>query len=1131
MNGVVAFLAFVVAAEYLVIAVDIVPRLARIAHVDREIVLSARWGATCFFLGCAITHVFIGLQAVLPALGGAMDMATGGSAAAMTWGMGLPHVAQILGGAVFIGISRSRLEVSITSKEEASAARDLDHQLRWAMDNAPVGIAFAAAAKQPRYANSAYRDILGFASAGAVSIEVDVLEVVHPADRHIGVAAMERTQAGEPGDVEFRVVRPGGTVRWLRLRWSQMMSSAHPRVTTIVEDVTDRVTAESALAASELRFTQLASCISVGISHRQLQPPQFLWANAAYKEIVGINPAQETSTATDPAVALIHPDDRHAVMTRYWPRAQAGLVAQSEHRVLRPDGKVRWVRVTSNPVPDDDGGVNRVTATVEDITADKAFEAVVADERRRLRQAESIGRVGSWGRDLESGASNWSAGVFELFGLDSDDADGLRSRIRALIHPEDLVRLDTAAAACVSAGVPFQVRYRIHRANDGALRWMNARGEAGYRDGKCVWIGGSIADVTAQVAAEAAAVAAQSFQQAIFSASPDIISVWDFTTEAVTWANRSIGADLGYSPPEVAAIEHQERRILCHPDDQARVDETLAAARDSRDDRVFQVDYRMQQKDGTSRWFSLRTAPLNRDEKGRVNQIVNVIRDTTDAMATELELRHSALHDSLTGLPNRTLLIDRIESALARADREDTEVGILFCDLDGFKRVNDTGGHAAGDAVLVEVSERLRRSIRRSDSVARVGGDEFVIILEPSRPTRPALPEPRHGHDQNSAENVDETPADTLTMQEVAELAAGRIRAAIVAPVQHDDQAYSVSVSIGMTFAGRGSVADDVLRDADSAMYLAKQRGRDRFEIFDELSREEAARLAVVERALRNALGPEAQRQARLRVAFQPMFDLTDGHLVGFEALARLTSADGTSIPPDAFIPVAENTGMISGLGATVLDLGLAGLAQWRADHADAVPATLAVNLSARQAHQSDLHDLVIGTLAKYGLGPADLTLELTESILLDTGSAGMLQLSVLHDAGVGIAIDDFGTGYASLRYLTTLPISSVKVDRSFTAGLPTDETDATIVRAIAGLAAELGLTCVVEGIETTSQLAALPAGVLGQGYLLGRPTLEPADVAPWSPFRRPEQQSTTNGASAGTDQAGLKVLRAAAAR
>lgn len=291
--------------------------------------------------------------------------------------------------------------------------------------------------------------------------------------------------------------------------------------------------------------------------------------------------------------------------------------------------------------------------------------------------------------------------------------------------------------------------------------------------------------------------------------------------------------------------------------------------------------------------------------------------------------------------------------------------------------------------------------------------------------------------------------------------------------------------------------------DADSAMYLAKQRGRDRFEIFDDLSRAAAAERVLVEGALRNALGPPSRRQAELSVAYQPVFDLSDGHLAGFEALARLTSEDGTTIPPDAFIPVAENTGLISELGSTVLDLGLAGLARWRADHPHAErPATLAVNLSARQAHQSDLQEVVMGTLAAHGLHPADLTLELTESILLDTGSAGLGQLSALRDAGVGIAIDDFGTGYASLQYLTTLPITSLKVDKSFTGGLPGDETSSTIVRAIAALAAELGLTCVIEGIETMSQLAALPVGVLGQGYLLGRPTQVLADVVEWSPVR-----------------------------
>lgn len=215
---------------------------------------------------------------------------------------------------------------------------------------------------------------------------------------------------------------------------------------------------------------------------------------------------------------------------------------------------------------------------------------------------------------------------------------------------------------------------------------------------------------------------------------------------------------------------------------------------------------------------------------------------------------------------------------------------------------------------------------------------------------------------------------------------------------------------------------------------------------------------------------------------------------MSFAALARLTDAEGGPIPPDTFISVAEDSGLIAGLGEAVLDTALEGLVRWRSTHTGTPAATMGVNFSARQAQHVDMPALVLAALGRHGLQPADLTLELTESVLLEAGSSTLRQLTELHDAGVGISIDDFGTGYASLHYLTTLPVSSVKVDKSFTAGLLTNASSATVVRAVAALAAELGLGCTVEGIENEQQLNALPAGTLGQGFLLGRPTVEPED-------------------------------------
>jgi diguanylate cyclase (GGDEF)-like protein len=582
-------------------------------------------------------------------------------------------------------------------------------------------------------------------------------------------------------------------------------------------------------------------------------------------------------------------------------------------------------------------------------------------------------------------------------------------------------------------------------------------------------------DVTAERAVRDELATAKAFGDAVLSASPDITTIIDLGTGEASWESRSMGVPLGGTTGRGSAGRMPALQELVLPEDIELVLEANARIATLADGESITVRYRARALDGTYRWISRRTTPFTRTADGAVVQGVSSVRDVTDIVAAEEELRHHSLHDPLTGLANRVLLLDRVTSALDRAERAETRTVVLFCDLDGFKRINDSDGHAAGDAVLVEVAHRLQGVLRLGDSIARVGGDEFVILLDPTTTSEvTALP---HGR----------TDSETL-----AKLISERIRAALDVPIVHEGRSYVVSVSIGVTVADRGSTAESVLRDADTAMYRAKLLGRNRVEIFDADLRARALERSGVENALRLALDT-GRPTSSLTVAYQPVHDLATGRLVGFEALARLLDEDGVSVSPDAFIPVAEDTGLISALGARVLDEALGCLVRWRAAHTDETPATMAVNLSARQAQRPTLSDEVRAALGKYGLAASDLVLELTESVLLESASSTLRQLTELHDAGVSISIDDFGTGYASLRYLTTLPVNSVKVDRSFTAGMVTDRASASIVRAVAALAADLDLACIVEGIETIEQLVALPSGVQGQGFLLGRPHADPA--------------------------------------
>ena len=1097
MSVVVALLAFLVAVEYAVIAFYIVPRLAGVAQVEPHTVLFGRWGATAFLAGCAVTHTVIALQTLYPSLRGGMDMdmAASGSDTALLVEMVIPHVAQILGGAVFIWICKSRLEVNITSKQQAVEQRELDRQLKSAFHTAPLGIAFGSADNTkgdagPGYANPAYLAIFGYGADRALPSEKETLALVHPADRAAVIEATDSVRRGRSADHDLRIVRSDGINRWIHARWNPVTDDGGAlatRAVIMVEDITDRINAHAALRDSEQRFVQLADSVTVGINLRQLRPPKFLWANAAYRVIVGADPAQDASTPVDPALVLIHPEDQHRVLTQYWPAAQAGQVARSEHRVVRPDGQVRWVHVTSNPVLDGVGAVNRVAGTVEDITDRKTSEQIVLDERRRLNDAEAIGHLGSWERDLGTGELSWSSGMFSLWGIDQAGFDGDYTAAQEHIHPDDRPALEAAVEACINEGDPIGVRYRIRRIDDAATRWIDVRGEARYQNGRRVRIGGVLADVTEQVNAAAEARANHAFHEAVIGSSPDIIFVYDLATASITWTNRSLLDQLGY-PREPSAPEARIIDGLVPEEERDQVSAAMAAAADTAADNVIHLDHRLRAADGTDRWFSRRITAMRRDDEGRATELVGVLRDITAAMVAEHHLRHSALHDSLTGLPNRALLMDRLDGALVRSERTQREVSVLFCDLDGFKRINDNAGHAAGDQVLLEITRRLQSTLREGDTVARIGGDEFVILVEPWNRTG--------GNDQ---------PADPQADRALAIRIAERVGTAVRQPITIDGVEYGVSVSIGITYGNHanpehstGFTAKEILQDADTAMYRAKSRGKDRFEVFEIGMRTDVAERGRVEQVLRRALRQSpgsmraypatAEDSALLIAAYQPIFDAATDALVGFEALARLSDAHHRNIAPDLFIPIAEDTGLVRALGTRMLDLACGQLAAWRRTAPELDRLTMAVNISALQAQHGSLADDVHQALDAHGLAPADLILELTETALLDAGRSTIKSLQGMNDEGIGIAIDDFGTGYASLSYLATLPISALKIDRSFTAGLPENKVSRKIVNAVASLAADLELSCIVEGVETEAQRDALPAGVQLQGYLTGRP-------------------------------------------
>lgn len=437
------------------------------------------------------------------------------------------------------------------------------------------------------------------------------------------------------------------------------------------------------------------------------------------------------------------------------------------------------------------------------------------------------------------------------------------------------------------------------------------------------------------------------------------------------------------------------------------------------------------------------------------------------SLALERELarkriRQLAFYDGLTGLPNRSLLHARADQAIASAARHEQQLAVLFLDLDRFKQVNDSLGHPAGDALLREVAKRLQHELRASDIAGRLSGDEFVVVL----------PECDAEHATNTVE---------------------RLQALLAEPVNIAGTRLSISASVGIAiFPGDGREVEALLQRADMAMYQAKSAERGSFRFFSaEMNRMAQERLAL-ETALREALA-----RGSLHLHYQPQIELATGRLYGVEALARWTHAELGPIPPTRFIPLAEECGLITELGRWALREACRQLAAWRAQGLN-VPA-VAVNLSPTAFHNLELPTIIASALERHALQASDLTLEITESVLLDTNPSTMKTIAEVHAQGVRLSMDDFGTGYSSLSYLRRLPVSELKLDRIFVADLEGDETARALSDAILGIGKSLQLTVVAEGVENEQQNRLLheQGYPVAQGYLFSRP-LSPQDLEPW---------------------------------
>ena len=531
------------------------------------------------------------------------------------------------------------------------------------------------------------------------------------------------------------------------------------------------------------------------------------------------------------------------------------------------------------------------------------------------------------------------------------------------------------------------------------------------------------------------------FQQA-FQSAPTGMALVRLDDGRIVDANQSLAEMLRRDVKELVGCTLRE---FTHPDD-VRAAQPHRARLELGIVDSFRIDQRYRRRDGEFVWARTRVSTTEDDG---VMLAITHIEDVTEQRRAAEQLRYAARHDELTGLPNRAYLIHLLQEKLTTSEID--QAAVLFVDLDNFKTINDSLGHEVGDQLLQVVSERLRKALRDHDVLARFGGDEFIVIM--------------------SGEPID-----------VAE----RLRMATHKPVMVGEHELFVTASIGYcTNHTVGMTPNDMLRDADAAMYRAKARGRDCVEAFEVGGHEHGVQALRTAGELRRGI-----ERGEIVPYFQPIVDLESGRVLGYEVLARWLHPDRGMLPPSEFLPLAEETGLLIELGARILRDSLAQLAQWRAAGHAFSKCTLSVNVGTRQLIDPNFHNVVVDALAETGIDANSLWLEITETALLADVKAATVALRDLRSLGLHLSVDDFGTGYSSLTYLKRFPVEAIKIDRSFIAGLGLEAEDTTIVEAVVRLGQALGLHVVAEGIESPLQLSRLrDLGCdRGQGYLFGRP-------------------------------------------
>ncbi len=690
------------------------------------------------------------------------------------------------------------------------------------------------------------------------------------------------------------------------------------------------------------------------------------------------------------------------------------------------------------------------TVLSQELQERRRIELALRESEQRFFEAFTHASIGMALVALDGSFRQVNRALCEIMGYGEEEL--LATDFQTITHPDDLEADLSQLHRLLAGEIGWYQMEKRYRHREGHYLW-GLLSVSLVRDsaGEPLYFVGQVQNIDAQKRAEAAlreTAANLSLAQQIAH-----VGSWSLALGSgeIFWSDE-LYRMLGYEPRSVDPRQ-LDLAMLAHPDDSALMREVLEATTTTH--MPFMGEIRVVRADGAIRTMLVQTETIY-DEQGRPWRNIGTVLDITERKTLEAQLIHQAFHDPLTGLPNRALFLDRLHHALARRREAHQEVAVLFLDLDRFKIVNDSLGHACGDDLLRLAAQRIQACVRPSDTVARLGGDEFTVLL------------------------------DDVSHASVATAVAERIIDALASPFTIKGAEVFTGTSIGI------AMSSDQLRDphallqaADIAMYQAKSSGRSRYALFDPALSVEVQQRLELETALRHAT-----ERDELRLHYQPIVDLQSGAIVGVEALVRWRHPEHGLLSPATFVPVAEESGAILEIGRWVLRRACEDVGRWQRKHPDAAALVLCVNLSARQFQSPGLVDELSQILRETGFAADRLKLEITESVAMHDAETTIVTLHALRELGVQLAIDDFGTGYSSLAYLRRFPINTVKIDRSFVSNVTSDPNDAAITAAIIAMAQRLHLRVVAEGIEMREQWAFLRAHqcLEGQGYLFSPP-------------------------------------------